>query len=226
MVSKYDILIPHKDEAFKAFQAKLIPNIDPETVIGIRSPEMRKIAKAEFSKGDFEGFFQSLPHRYYDENILHGSIINEIKDYDFCVKCIDEFLPYVDNWAVCDGISPKVLAKHKAELLEQIKIWLQAEHIYTRRFAIRMLMNHFLEEDFSPKYLNWVAAIRSEEYYLKMMQAWYFATALAKQYEETLPYVTEQKLDVWVHNKTIQKAVESYRITAEQKEFLKRFKIK
>ncbi len=218
-------LLESRDSAYCEFQRKLIPNIAPETVIGVRAPQIRKIAKTA-SADEKLRFLDEPAHKYYDENALHGCIINEIGDFSLCVKRINEFLPYVDNWAVCDGISPKIFKKHRAELLEQVKIWLKSEHIYTLRFAVRMLMNHFLEEDFSPEYPQWVSQIHSEEYYLKMMQAWYFATALAKRYDEILPFITEKKLDTWVHNKSIQKAVESYRITPEQKEFLRSLKIK
>ncbi len=226
MESRYEILAPYADESFKAFHSKLIPNINPDTIIGIRAPIMRKIAKAEFAKGNFEMFFESLPHKYYDENILHISLINEIKDFDTCIAEIEKFLPFVDNWAVCDGLSPKVLKKHRPELLEHIMLWLKSEHTYTLRFGIKMLMDHFLDEDFSPSYPALVAKVKHEDYYVKMMQAWYFATALAKQYEIILPFIEDHRLEPWVHNKTIQKAVESYRITPEQKEYLKGRKVK
>ena len=227
-----------QDNKYKDFQVKLIPNVDPETVIGVRTPELRKLSK-ELAKGlatnatadpvkgrATKAFLAALPHRYFDENQLHAFIVSEIKDYDRCIAEVNKFLPYVDNWATCDQMSPKVFAKHKAELLKEIKRWLKSKETYTVRFAIGMLMQHFLDEDFDPAYPKLVAKIRSDEYYINMMIAWYFATALAKQYEKAVPFIEQNKLDVWTHNKTIQKAVESYRITDEQKAYLKKLKRK
>lgn len=215
-----------QDVKYREFNSKLIPNVDPKYVIGIRTPVLRKFAKEIAGSEEAETFLKCLPHTYHEENSLHGFLIELIKDYDRCVDALNQFLPYVNNWAVCDQMRPKVFKKHKAELLEQIKIWLGAEHLYTVRFAIEMLMTHFLDEDFSEEYLMWVAQIYSKEYYLNMMIAWYFATALAKQYDKTIPYLEEQRLEIWTHNKTIQKAVESYRITPEQKVYLKTLKRK
>lgn len=215
-----------QDLKYREFHSKLIPNVDSQFVIGIRTPALRKLAKEIAGSDIAEKFLNNLPHTYHEENSLHGFLIERITEYDVCIEALDCFLPYVNNWAVCDQMRSKVFKKHKTELLGQIKIWMQAEHIYTVRFAIEMLMTYYLDEDFSEEYLEWVSQIRSEEYYLNMMIAWYFATALAKQYETTITYLEEHKLDIWTHNKTIQKAVESYRITTEQKAYLKTLKRK
>ena len=200
--------------------------MDKEKVIGVRTPQVRALAKELAGSEEAERFMKELPHEYMEENGLHGLLIERIKDYDQCVAALNVFFPYVDNWATCDVMSPKVLGKHKGELIEQIKLWLQSDWCYTVRFGMEMLMRWFLDEDFEPQYLELAAGPRSEEYYINMMQAWFFATALAKQYDAALPYLTEKRLSPWVHNKTIQKAVESYRITDEQKAFLKTLKIK
>ena len=210
-----------QDENYALFQAKLTPNIPPEKFIGVRVPECRRLAKTLSKESDISSFLDSLPHSYYDENILHALLISEIKDYDKCIYELERFLPYVDNWAVCDIISPKPFKKHKDTLIVKIKEWSASNHTYTCRFGLRMLMSHFLDEDFKPEYLEIPASVNSDEYYINMMKAWFFATALAKQWETTLPYVQERKLDEWTHKKTIQKAIESYRITKEQKDFLK-----
>jgi len=215
-----------KDEKYRDFQAKLIPNIDPKSVIGVRTPELRKYAKVLVKREDVKGFLRDLPHRYFDENQLHAFILCEMKDYESCIEEVNRFLPYVDNWATCDQMSPKVFRKNKDQLLDQVKIWIRSKHTYTIRFGIGMLMEHFLDEAFDPVYPETVAKLRSEEYYVNMMIAWYFATAMAKQYETIIPYIEKQRLDAWTHNKAIQKAVESYRITQEQKEYLKGLKRK
>ena len=215
-----------QDTKYRDFQVKLMPTVDPETAIGVRTPELRKFAKELMKEGDVTAFLNELPHQYFDENQLHAFILSELKEYDFCVAEVCRFLPYVDNWATCDQMSPKIFRKHKKELLEHIKEWIASDKTYTVRFAIGMLMEHFLDADFKPAYPKMVAKVRSKEYYVNMMIAWYFATALAKQYDEVLPYLEKKKLDVWTHNKTIQKAVESYRITPEQKESLRSLKIK
>jgi len=214
-----------QDSEYKAFNSKLIPNIEPNRIIGVRTPELKAYAKS-LKNCDVSAFLSDLPHKYYEENSLHGFIIMGIKDYDECIAAINVFLPFVDNWATCDQLRPPCFKKHRAELIEQIKIWLESEHTYTKRFAMGMLMAHFLDEDFKPEYLEWLAEIRSEEYYVNMMLAWYYATALAKQWEATLPYLENCCLAKWVHNKTIQKAIESYRITAEQKAYLRTLRIK
>lgn len=213
-----------QDKAYAEFQSRLTPNIPRELFIGVRVPEARSLAKKYMKEDESEIFLNSLPHHYYDENILHALLISEIKDYENCVEKIEIFLPYVDNWAVCDIISPKVFKKHKPELLERIKVWALSEHSYTCRFGLEMLMSHFLDESFKPEYLEIPAAVESEEYYVRMMIAWFFATALAKQWRESIVYLENSRLDVWSHNKTVQKACESYRIKDEQKLYLKKLK--
>ena len=215
-----------QDTAYRDFQVKLIPGMDAEKEIGVRTPELRKLAKELAKREDIREFLNDLPHQYFDENQLHAFILSEEKDFEKCMEDLERFLPHVDNWATCDQTSPKVFRKHRKELLDAIRRWIESDHPYTVRFAIKMLMEHFLDEDFDPAYPEMVAEVRSEEYYIRMMIAWYFATALAKQYEAVLPYLEQKKLDVWTHNKTIQKAVESYRITEEQKIYLKSLKRK
>lgn len=213
-----------QDEKYGDFQSKLIPGLPREQVIGIRMPAMRKLAKEFAKEEEAAAFLKQLPHTYYDENVLHALLIASMKDYDACMEAVEAFLPYIDNWAVCDGLSPKVFRKHKKELLEKIKFWIPSEHTYTCRFGIGMLMRWFLDEDFQPEYLEMPAAVRSEEYYVNMMTAWFFATALAKQWDAAIPYLEQSRLDSWTHNKAIQKARESYRITPVQKEYLKTLK--
>lgn len=215
-----------QDIKYKEFHSKLMPTINPEVIIGVRTPQLRKYAKQVVKSTEVENFFQQLPHHYYEENNLHGFLIESIKDFDACINALNDFLPYVDNWATCDMMAPKVLKKDLPKLYEWVKRWIASGETYTIRFGVNMLMKYFLDEAFLPEYPELVASIRSEEYYVKMVVAWYFATALAKQYEGVLPYLTEQKLDVWTHNKTIQKAVESYRITPEQKAYLRTLKRK
>ena len=215
-----------QDLKYRDFQCKLMPTVDKETVIGVRTPELRKFAKEMEKEPGIEEFLQALPHRYYEENNLHGFLIEKIKDYDACVSAVDAFLPCVDNWATCDMMRPKIFKKHLPKLLEKIQVWLASEHTYTIRFGMGMLMSFYLDEAFQPEYLQMVGEVRSQEYYVNMMIAWYFATALAKQYEAALPWIEQKRLDVWTHNKAIQKAVESYRITDEQKAYLKTLKIK
>lgn len=217
-------LFAMQDLKYRDFHGKLMPTIDKETIIGIRTPMLRKFAK-EFKKSEAsEQFLNELPHRYYEENNLHGFLLEMEKDYDKLVKKLDEFLPHVDNWATCDMMRPKVLKMHLPELLLKVKEWLASEHVYTVRYGIGMLLSFYLDENFQPEHLEWVAKLRSDEYYVNMMIAWYFATALAKQYEATLPYIEQRRLDVWTHNKAIQKAIESYRVTDEQKKYLKTLK--
>lgn len=215
-----------QDKEYAAFQSKLTPGVLEESFIGVRVPECRKLAKEIYKSGDYQDFIGSLPHRYYDENMLHGLIISEYKDYESCIKEVETFLPYVDNWAVCDIMSPKVFKKNKDKLIDKIKEWSASEHTYTCRFGMEMLMSHFLDEDFKSEYLEIPAAVRSEEYYVNMMTAWFFATALAKQWEAAIPYIEAKRLDVWTHNKTIQKACESYRVSDEHKNILRSLKIK
>ena len=215
-----------QDEQYHSFQSKLIPTVEQDTVIGVRTPELRKLAKQMVKRDDVYTFLNELPHQYYDENQLHAFIVSEIKDFKCCVEEVCKFLPYVDNWATCDQMSPKIFKKHRQELLTFIREWIVSDRTYTVRFAVGMLMVHFLDEDFDLIYPEMVSKIRSDEYYINMMVAWYFATALAKQYEEVLPFIEERRLDSWTHNKAIQKSVESSRITQEQKIYLKSLKVK
>ncbi len=215
-----------QDLKYKEFHSKLMPTVDSDLVIGVRTPELRKFAK-EFSKTEMaKDFLATLPHKYYEENNLHAFIISSMKDFNEVVEKLNIFLPFVDNWATCDMMRPVAFKKHHRELLCEIEKWIASDRPYTVRFGIEMLMVHFLEEDFEVSYPQKVAEIRSEEYYVRMMVAWYFATALAYRYDKILPFIEERKLEPWTHNKTIQKAVESYRITPEQKRFLQNFKIK
>lgn len=216
-------LMQLQDSDYQVFQARLIPNIPAERIIGVRTPELRKLAK---QLPDAAAFLEKLPHGYFEENQLHSFLLSEGKDFDSVIQEVDRFLPYVDNWATCDQLSPKAFKKHRQALLPYIEQWMVSPEPYAVRFAIKMLMEHFLEEDFSHRYPEMVASIRREEYYIRMMAAWYFATALAKQYDAILPFLTHKKLEPWIHNKTIQKAVESYRITPEQKDFLRKLRIK
>lgn len=222
MVDITGILFAAQDPAYRDFQARLIPNISKDTIIGVRTPDLRRIAKGLEEKDEF---LHQLPHRYFEENQVHAFILERCRDYEKTIALVEDFLPYVDNWATCDQLSPKVFRKHREDLLTHIPAWLRSEHTYAVRFGIGMLMSHYLDEDFSPEYLNWVASVRREEYYIRMMAAWYFATALAKQYDSAIPYLTQHRLEPWVHNKTIQKAVESFRITDEQKTYLKTLRI-
>lgn len=213
-----------RDEQYAAFQAKITPEIPLEKFIGIRVPQLRKFAKGFFKESESKDFMAVLPHYYFEENMLHGLLIEQIKDYRECVEELNKFLPRVDNWAVCDIVSPKIFARHKQELLPQIKEWTASPKLYTCRFGLGMLMRYFLDEDFRPEYLKIPASVPSGEYYLDMMVAWFFATALAKQWEVAVLYIEKNLLDKWIHNKTIQKARESYRITAGQKTYLKSLK--
>lgn len=219
-------LMAWQDVTYRDFHRKLVPTMDPERVIGVRTPELRQLAREIVQAGEEEAFLARLPHEYFEENQLHAFIISNIKGYDECMSRVQEFLPYVDNWATCDQLSPKVFRKHRQELLQEIRGWLKSDETYTVRFALGMLMAHFLEEDFEPDCLELVASIRSEEYYINMMIAWYFATALAKQYEAALPYIEEKRLDTWTHNKAIQKAIESRRVSSEHKDCLRGLKIR
>lgn len=215
-----------QDVEYRDFHARLMPTVEKEKIIGIRIPVLRKFAK-EYAKSEDAGeFIKILPHDYYEENNLHGFLIEGIKDYEECIRALDIFLPYVDNWATCDIIAPKVLKKHLPELEHKIWEWMASGHTYTVRYGIGMLMRFYLDEAFQKEYLTRVTQVQSEEYYVKMMAAWYFATALAKQYETTLPFIEERRLEKWTHNKAIQKAIESSRITQEQKRYLRKLKIK
>lgn len=221
-----NLLFEHRDAEYAVFQAKLTPSVDGSLFIGVRVPEVRKLVKQLKDDPAAAAFIGELPHKYYDENMLHGLLISEIKDFEKAVAETDRFLKYVDNWAVCDTMSPKVFKKNKPELLEKIREWTGSGETYTIRFGIEMLMSHYLDEDFRPEYLEIPARVRSEEYYVNMMIAWFFATALAKQWDAAIPYLEQGKLDEWVHKKTIQKARESYRITEEQKAYLKTIQLR
>lgn len=212
------------DEKYADFQAKLTPTVDRKLFIGVRVPDVRKLAKEIYKEGGYEVFLRELPHKYYDENMLHGLILSEFKDYDECISEVDKFLPYVDNWAVCDIMSPKCFKKNKDRLIGKIIEWAGSDEVYTSRFGMEMLMSHFLDADFKAEYLEIPAKVRLDDYYAKMMVAWFFATALTKQWDATIPIIESGKLEDWTHNKTIQKARESYRITDEQKEYLRTLK--
>jgi len=219
-----DKLMKYKDDKYKEFQAKLVPNISKDIIIGIRTPDMRNIAKEVFESDDRDSFLNDLPHKYYEENLIHFFVISMIKDFDECIKRVEEFLPYVDCWPVSDQASPKSFKKNHDKLLPYIKKWIESKHVYTSRFGIRMLMNEYLGDDFKEEYLKLVSSVKGDDYYLKMMVAWYFATALAKRYDETISYFENHLLDDWVHKKAIQKAIESYRVTDEHKEYLRSLK--
>jgi 3-methyladenine DNA glycosylase AlkD len=210
-----------QDTAFRDFQSKIMPTVDAKTAIGVRTPELRRLAKQLAKREDVGLFLDDLPHDYFDENQLHTFIVSELRDYETCLQKVDQFLPYVDNWATCDQMSPKVFKKHRAELLGPIRRWIASDATYTVRFGVGMLMEHYLDDGFDPAYLDMVAVVKSEEYYVRMMVAWYFATALAKQYDAALPYIEEHRLEPWTHNKAIQKACESFRVTEGHKEELR-----
>ena len=213
-----------QDMKYREMQIRIIPTVNPESIIGVRTPALRQLAKEYAQAENIDVFLNDLPHHYFEENQLHAFILSGMKDYAECLCLLNRFLPYVDNWATCDQMSPRVFRKHRKDLLNSIREWIGSGEPYTVRFGIGMLMEHYLDEDFDPAYPEMAAAVRSEEYYVNMMTAWYFATALAKQYETVLPYIENHRLDDWTHNKAIQKAIESYRITPEQKEYLKTLK--
>ena len=214
-----------KDEKYRDFNASLIPTVDKALVIGVRVPQLRKLAKELKGSARAEEFMAALPHEYHEENLLHALLVNGIKDFEGCLAELESFLPWVGNWAVCDILGPKALARDKEKLMGRILLWLSSDHAYTQRFAMSMLMSHFLDEDFKEEYLDLVAGVESEEYYVRMMQAWYFATALAKQYDSAVKYIEGHRLESWTHNKSIQKARESFRVSPEHKEYLKTLKI-
>lgn len=218
-------LFSMQDLKYREFHSNLMPTVNKEEIIGVRVPELKKYAKELYKSGEYKEFIKELPHKYYEENNLHAFIIMNIADFDIALSETDKFLPYVNNWATCDGLRPKAFKKNLPKLFEMIKVWIKSGETYTVRFAIGMLMCHFLEDNYKKEYSDIVAKVKSEEYYVSMMAAWYFQVALAKQYFEILPYIEEKRLSPWVHNKAIQKARESYRITPEQKEYLKSLKI-
>lgn len=219
-------LFTMQDLKYRDFHAKLMPTVEKESVIGVRVPVLRTYAKKFGKTEEAKQFLKILPHQYYEENNLHGLLIDQMKDYELCIEELIRFLPYINNWATCDILSVKAVKGHLDSYIKNIYQWLESDYTYTIRFGINMLMRYYLEEEFKIEYPEKVAAIRSEEYYVNMVRAWYFATALAKKYDQVLPFLEEQKMDVWTHNKTIQKAIESYRITLEQKEYLRTLKIK
>ena len=221
----YERLLEYRDEKYSEFQSKLVPNISPDPIIGVRTPDMRAVAKAVAGTDEASAFLKELPHKYYEENLVHFFIIAAIKNFDECVREVERFLPFIDCWPVCDQSSPKVFKKEHEKLLPLIKKWISSEHVYTARFGMRMLMNEFLDADFKPEYLDLVVQKRGEDYYLKMMVAWYFATALAKQYDATLPVIESRRLEPWTHNKAIQKAIESFRVTDEHKANLRTLRV-
>lgn len=221
-----DELFKLQDKKYRELQIKTIPNVTSDTIIGVRTPELRKFAKDLVKNNNYLSFLDELPHKYFDENQLHAFTISLLKDYDECIMYVNKFLPYVDNWATCDQMSPKVFKNNTDKLLEQIKVWIKSNEVYTIRFGIGMLMQYYLDDNFKLEYLSMVSNIKSDEYYVNTMIAWFFATALAKQYKSTLPFIEGKKLEKWTHNKTVQKAIESYRITSEQKEYLRSLKIK
>lgn len=212
------------DESYRLFHSRLIPTVDPNTILGVRVPKLRSYAKQWFSKGGYADFLQTLPHRYYEENMLHAFLTEQIRDFRQALAAVNLFLPYVDNWAVCDCWSPRAFAGMWEELVPHVRVWMQSDRTYTVRYGIGMMMRYGLDEAFSDEYPALVASVRSGEYYIRMMVAWYFATALAKQQAAVLPYFTEHRLDPWTHNKAIQKAVESNRISVELKNDLKTLK--
>lgn len=220
----YERLIKYQDEKYREFQSVLVPNVNKNLIIGVRSPIMRKISKEVFGTEEANAFLKDIPHHYYEENIMHMFLVSSIKDFDECIKELETFFPYIDCWPVCDQSSPKVFKKNHKRLISCVKKWIASNHVYTVRYGVRILMNEFLDDDFSEEYLELVSKIRGEDYYLKMMIAWYFATALAKQYDATIKYIEKRKLDEWIHKKTIQKAVESFRVTDEHKKYLKKFR--
>jgi 3-methyladenine DNA glycosylase AlkD len=216
-----NMLLTNKDENYACFQRKLLPTLPPESIIGVRTPILRKMAKQIIRDNIEKTFLKECPHTYFEENQLHGFIISERKDFEQCIRELELFLPYIDNWATCDQTSPSIFKKYRTQLLSYVKKWIKSEHAFTIRFAIGMLMRHFLDEEFDSEYLDIVTGIKSEEYYVNMEIAWYMATALAKQWDTAISYIETNKMDAWVHNRTIQKARESYRITDEQKAYLK-----
>ena len=221
-----EALFQLRDEEYRAFQSKLIPTVDLAAFIGVRTPELRKLARDLLAReGDADAFLSALPHRYFDENQLHAFILSGMRDFGRCVEALGRFLPYIDNWATCDQLSPKAFRKHRPELVGLIEEWLTSGQTYVVRFGVKALMDHFLDGDFHPAYLERVARIRSDEYYVNMMIAWYFATALAKQYEAALPFIEGRALAPWTHNRAIQKALESLRVPPEHKAELRRMKV-
>ena len=220
----YEMLLNKQDKEYQEFQSKLVPNIDKNSIIGVRTPDMKAIAKELYGTKEANDFLNNLPHKYYEENLIHTFLIAMIKDYDECVKEFDRFLPYANCWPVTDQSSPKSFKKNHDKLIKDTKRWISSEHTYTARFGLRILMNEFLDDDFKPEYLKLASEKKGDDYYLKMMVAWYFATALAKQYDATISYFENHVLDSWTHNKAIQTALESFRVSDEHKAYLRTLK--
>lgn len=209
------------DAEYKDFNSKLIPNISSDLFIGVRTPILRKMAKDMIKSGLAEDFISDLPHKYFEENQLHAFILSEIKDFDIAIEEVSRFLPYVNNWATCDQMSPRVFKKNSVNLLTYIIKWIKSKHVYAVRFGVLCLMRYFLDDNFNVKYADMVANIKSDDYYINMMRAWYFATGAAKQYDAILPYLYAGKIDDWTRKHAIQKALESYRVDAKHKDFLR-----
>lgn len=220
-----EMLLEHRDEEYAVFNARIIPNVDPARVMGVRAPDIKAVFR-ELKGEDLSGFLSDLPHLFIEEYYLHAQIINNMRNFNNCLTETERLLPYIDNWESCDSLTPKALSKDKPALIERIKVWHKSSLTYTVRFATGCLMRYFLGEDFKREYAEMAASIRSEEYYINMMTAWYFATALAKNYDEVMPFIEQRRLDDWTHNKAIQKATESYRVTDEHKEYLRSLRIK
>ena len=219
-------LFTMQDLKYRDFHAKLMPTVEKESVIGVRVPVLRTYAKKFGKTEEAKQFLKILPHQYYEENNLHGLLIEQIKDYELCIEELERFLPHIDNWATCDMIALRTVKNHLDIFIQEVCRWIASDHPYIVRFGIGMLMRYYLDEQFKPEYPKKVAEVKSDEYYVNMMRAWYFATALAKQYDQIIPYLEEKRLDTWTHNKTIQKAIESYRITPEQKIYLRTLRVK
>ncbi len=219
-----ETLFRYAETEYRDFQAKLMPTVPKDKILGVRTPILRKLAKELCGSEEADSFIKTLPHKYYEEDNLHSFLIEKIKDFDRCLFEVERFLPYIDNWATCDCMSPAVFKKNRDEILHAADRWLESTHIYTVRYGIGVYMKYFLDENFKEEYLKKIAKSESDEYYINMMRAWYFATALAKQYDATIPYIENRLLDEWTHRKTIQKASESYRISPEKKEHLRNLK--
>lgn len=214
-----------QDKKYKDFIANLTPTINPDNIIGVKNPKVRKLAIDFFKQGDYQKFLNKLPHKYFEENNLHSFLIEQIKDYDECIKQLEKFFPYINSWATCDSLKPKVLEKHKKELIIKIRKWIKSKDLYTVRYAILCLMRYYLKDDYNPTYLKLVKDVKSKDYYINMMRAWFFATALVYQRNDTLNLLKSKSLDPWTHNKTISKAIESFRISNKDKKYLRTFKV-
>ena len=220
------LLFEYEDKKYADFGAKLIPNLPRESFIGIRSPEYKNILKRIKDDPVIPEFLASLPHTYHEENCLHVALINKMKDFDQCLAELEKFMPYINNWAVNDGLNPACFKKHRPELIAYVQKWISSEATYTRRCGMKILMANYLDQDFKPQYLDLPADLRSTEYYVNMMTAWLFAEALVKQWDSAIKFIEGHRLDVWTHNKAIQKACESFRVSDEKKEYLRSLKVR